>query len=339
MKTTLHIGTTKTGSKSIQTFLSENRSLLAQQGILFPETLGHSNHFSATVYAGGPGRHADLARQIGLKTDEDYTTFAETIPQKLADEIAEHQPEHVIISNEHLHSRFRTVEEFVRLKQLLGPSIVNGDVQVIVYLRPQVEHIISLYSTMLRGGYAGSSEDFITSWAVRPASPYFNFKELLTLWGNAFGRESLRVRSYRAVKSLDHGVVTDFISAMGIDAAREDIKFPHTAHMSMGARAAEIILAMNRQDPKMPYYVRRGLLAWVRYDLRGGKICPDPDVLRPYDALFHASNQEVIDTWMPDHPDAFAVDWDQFTASGKEPALSTESVLKLVEKLNPSFKH
>jgi hypothetical protein len=339
MKTTLHIGTTKTGSKSIQTFLSENRSFLAKQGILVPESLGEVVHLNATVYAVGLGRHVDLAKQIGLQTDEDYITFADALPQKLADEIAKSQPEHVIISNEHLHSRFRTVEEFDRLKQLLGPAILDGDVQIIVYLRPQVEHIISLYSTMLRSGYVGSPEEFIESWVVRPDSPYFNFKELLTLWGNAFGRDNLLVRPYRSVKSLKQGVVTDFISAMGIDAAQNGIKFSHASHRSMGARAAEITLAMNRQDPKMPHYVRRAILGWVRYDLHGGRICPNPSILRKYDALFHASNQEVIDTWMPDHPDAFAVDWEQFTALGKEPALSTEKLLKLVEKLNPSFKH
>jgi hypothetical protein len=338
MKTTLHIGTTKTGSKSIQTFLSTNRSLLSQQGILFPESLGNINHFSATVYAGGSARNTDLATQLGVNSAQDYAAFCEALPKSLAAEIADHSPQHVVISNEHLHSRFRTEEEFVRLKQLLGTALDGREVQVIVYLRPQVEHVMSLYSTVLRGGHTETPDTFVESWMSRWNGPYFNYKSLIDLWANAFGRESLRVRSYASVKPMEHGVVSDFLSVMGIDATQDGIKLPHMAHMSMGARAADIILAMNRQDPKMPQPARRAILGWVRHDLRGGKIRSDPDVLRRFQALFHDGNQEVIENWMPDHPDAFTVNWEQFEKPADEPDISADMILRLIEKLNPAYR-
>lgn len=338
MKTTLHIGTTKTGSKSIQTFLSSNRAVLAKQGILFPKTMGLVNQISAAIYSGGDAQNPDLARQLGITNPEEYAKFAAGLPVALGAEIAEHQPQHVIISNEHMHSRLRSDYNFKRLKQLLKLAGADGEVEVVVYLRPQVEHVISLYSTGLRHGVKETPEKFIEGWIAKPESHYFNFKVLLDMWANAFGKDNLRVRSFQAVKQAENGVVGDFVKVIGFDPVQADVRFPHVANMSMGARAARIMQTINQQEPKLAMHVRKAFLGWVRHDLRGGKIVPDIDVLRRFDALFQDTNREVIAAWLPDHPQAFDVSWDQFTNPIVEPDLTTEMILELVKKLNPSSR-
>ena len=149
-RTILHIGTTKTGSTSIQKFLSGNRILLAERGVCYPEALGEVSHNKIPAYLQGRLTQSQMQRKHGIRTEQDYAAFEQQLPAALAAEIETASAEQIVISSEHMHSRCAEPEQFARLKDLLAPALEGREVRGVVYLRPQIHHAIALYSTMLR---------------------------------------------------------------------------------------------------------------------------------------------------------------------------------------------
>ncbi len=84
---TLHIGTTKTGSTSIQKFLTHNRTVLARNSVLYPEALGPINHNAIPVYLQGKLTNSQLQAKYKIKTTTDYEAFVKDRPSILAAEI------------------------------------------------------------------------------------------------------------------------------------------------------------------------------------------------------------------------------------------------------------
>lgn len=122
MRTTLHIGSTKTGSTSIQDMLAANRDLLAQHRVLYPASLGATTHNVIPIYAGGTFRHSELHRKVGVFSREDYKTFTQTSPAAFRAEVEAAGAEHIIISSEHMQSRLYKPAHFTRLRTLLEPD-------------------------------------------------------------------------------------------------------------------------------------------------------------------------------------------------------------------------
>ena len=67
MKTIIHIGQHKTGTTSIQKFLQDNRTTLAENGVYVPSRLaGYSepSHFILNVYALAEDRYSSRKKAI-----------------------------------------------------------------------------------------------------------------------------------------------------------------------------------------------------------------------------------------------------------------------------------
>ena len=64
---TLHIGTEKTGSTTIQHFLKSNRDVLESQNIYIPRTLGDINHQLFPFLAYSDERKDDVTRRVGIQ--------------------------------------------------------------------------------------------------------------------------------------------------------------------------------------------------------------------------------------------------------------------------------
>src|SRR5438045_23824 len=112
----LHIGTEKTGTTSIQNFLSKNRSRLEQQGILYPRSPGNQNHTALAVYALRPGKQGGIRRSSGVSSPKQVPRFRERLSTELDEEVATSGSSIMIFSNEHLSSRLLTETEIERVK-------------------------------------------------------------------------------------------------------------------------------------------------------------------------------------------------------------------------------
>ncbi|MFD1810516.1 hypothetical protein ACFSHQ_27775 [Gemmobacter lanyuensis] len=201
MRLTVHIGTTKTGSTSIQAFLRANRAALLHRGILVPESLGESHHLRAVLSSLPFGASPDLARHARIQTEADLQAYRAETMQAYAEELRK-VPEaaEILITSEHLHSRLEESESIRSFRDLFCPD--GAQTRIIVYVRPQLDHAGSLYSTMLRHGFSGTLDDFLKSRSAARFRPYFDLEAVLARWSAVFGEHSLEVRPYKGLPPL-----------------------------------------------------------------------------------------------------------------------------------------
>ncbi|EAJ1640349.1 hypothetical protein CG361_07665, partial [Campylobacter jejuni] len=141
----LHIGMPKTGTTSIQTFLTKNKFLLLKQNYLYPESILEWGH-----------QHITLVWIIkSLKLNKKLLFLKKEYKQILINfrkELQENKNKNVILSTEGLTWDFNNptyVKILYKILKLLGFNTIK----IIVYLRQQEDMLSSLYSENTKGNY------------------------------------------------------------------------------------------------------------------------------------------------------------------------------------------
>lgn len=330
--TTLHIGTTKTGSTSIQNFLAKNRAYLATKGVVYPTALGAANHNTIPVYLQGKWVENGLQARQKIQSADDYATFVDTLPEMLKAEVGDLNPDHFIISNEHMHSRCFKAAHFKRLKTLLEPVLSGRKLQIVVYLRPQISHVVSLYSTMLGHGLTATLDEFILSKMSGRPHDYFNFRVLLDKWTAAFPEATFFVRPFANTAALQHGVLSDFLEITQLAKFADEMTFEPRRNESMGAWAAETFRQLNALDPPLPPHLNQIARRWLRYELPAGRLLPNMDIAREFQASFAKDNRKVCKTYFKRNTSALDVDWSKYqTAPGNNEPKPEQLISLLME--------
>lgn len=209
-KVVLHIGCEKTGTTSIQRYLSENRDkLLSEYGVLYPRSLGRSNHTKFAIYACDESR--GLTRF--LNRDEDLKSFREALEISFLNEVKSYDWSTLIISAEWLHPRVKSTEEFSRIKNLLKK--IAGKIEILMYVRRQDEMAVSLYSTSLK---SGSYNDFNFPSITSAKLPYYyDFFTIYKCWRSMFGVGNVEVRVFDKEALYGGDILKDFLNLIGVD--------------------------------------------------------------------------------------------------------------------------
>ena len=203
MELIIHIGTHKTGTSSLQTFLATNRSVLIKHGIYYPESAysGRNVNFMPSRIATG---HYDEVNNF-LKN-----SIIQAKKRKL---------DKILISAESFYA-MTTFFQILDKKQItnyweyetecikkLQSFLVGIDVKIVCYLRRQDEFITSMYNQMVKqaSGYTGSIDEFISE-----AGAICNYSGHIKLWADIFGDEAIVVR--RFVINKDWDINKDFLA-------------------------------------------------------------------------------------------------------------------------------
>jgi hypothetical protein len=203
----LHIGTEKTGTTSIQHFLTHNRQNLLQHNIVYP-VLGQRKD-----------AHFELVNEIHpLDNNGRYMEFLpqpqhETgfIWQKLKECLDRHSDKTIVLSAEHFSSRLRE-KGLSYMKAFFDENNIRPE--IIVFLRPQGEYIESSYSTFIKAG--GTKTFSQASDNYQAQTLRYDYKHLLDLWSAFFSKENIKVIPYQKSEGdvreqiLYHLNVTDF---------------------------------------------------------------------------------------------------------------------------------
>ncbi len=257
MKAILHIGFPKTGTTTIQDFLEANRDALENQRILVPsynrwESLP-PNHFEHTghlplAYAVYDPAVPDPYMEYLLKlsrikpSQRDTTTLS--IPwQKLLEEIREKRDkiDTVLFTCEMLS--FCTPEATGRLRTLLAGLF--DEVQIIVYLRRQVESLLSAYSQIQKMGFAFPTFDSYLLLLPEVLETYYmNYSYFLRRWGENFGKKNVHVRIFHRAEMYKNDLLSDFSRTAGLDDSRLHRVEPSNA--SLPAEAVEFCRILNK---------------------------------------------------------------------------------------------
>lgn len=179
----IHIGTHKTGTSTIQTFLINNKEALNKENIFF---LGR---FRKQVTKISEDRNY---------TKEHLTKLETKLKEKLSEISEIRDPSKTatfIISNEKLSGNkrngYKNAEEVAScLNQLL--SIFEEKAKIILYLRRQDDFLESLYAQRIYNGQTYSFDEFLDQWDENS----FSWERLVRSYEKVFGREQLIVKRY-----------------------------------------------------------------------------------------------------------------------------------------------
>jgi hypothetical protein len=295
----LHIGTEKTGSTTIQAFLTANRDQLKKIGFAYPASTGTPDSGGLTFYAMHPARCEEIHCWAGLTTAEARRDVAQRLDVELAAELAT-LPRGigtVIFSSEHCHSRLRDRDELERLRALLLRHFDR--IRILVYLRRQDRVAVSLYSTMM---YGGDSHRQILP-PVDSTDGFYNYEAGLDRWSEVFSPESIQPRLFEAEDLIGGDLLTDFCAACGIGDT-SGLTLPVKRNQSCQPAAQEFLRRMNALVPVFvggrPNQERGPLSAWIAAAFPGTGRLPSRAEVGAFLDMFAVSNERVRQRWFPE---------------------------------------
>ncbi|HEC1786450.1 TPA: hypothetical protein R1733_001304, partial [Campylobacter lari] len=117
----LHIGTPKTGTTSIQVFISTNRKLLQKQGMVYLNSLGrNSSQWNFTFLAYNNIRNDEYCIGRKIYIESDFKIHKKKIFLDFKKELKKASCQKLFISSEHLSSRLQSAKEIKRCKKILN---------------------------------------------------------------------------------------------------------------------------------------------------------------------------------------------------------------------------
>lgn len=240
----IHIGTEKTGTTSIQSYLTQNRDKLRCQGILFPTVLGANNQLRLPAYAMDAGKH-DVVHAIVLSEERNgIDDFRKQLRIRLSRELSSFGGHTVVVSSEHCHSRLRSYDEIARLKSLFDGF--SDQVKVVVYLRRQDRVALSLFSTAIKCGKT-DIDNIFPKINAKQLPYYFNYRQIILQYREVFGDEGVIVRIYEDAINSPGGLISDFSSIIGI--AENDLLIPERVNKSLSYQTQLFLAEFNRHVP------------------------------------------------------------------------------------------
>lgn len=300
MKCILHIGAEKTGSTSIQKYLSLNDENLRQQNILGPSILGKDQNRELVAAFSLRERLDDYAVRHQLTTREDVDSRIEEIIEVTRGVFNSIDPntDAVIISSEHFHSRLKDPVAMRSLKTFLDEFF--KEIEILVYVRRQDQMAVSLYSTAIKAGHI--PKDFFPKIPLQKGiHDYYDFSELTERWATAFGRGSMRVRVFDRATFFNNDLLEDFSEAAGIKS--EGFEWPKKENPSVTVEFLEFYKASNAMFGEFPTIkgapknLMRSLIK--RYVERGrlNVLLPSREKAVDFFALFNETNNVLSEQW------------------------------------------
>lgn len=252
-KVVLHIGTEKTGTTSIQDFCHLNREkLFKEHRILYPD-FGYDSKAQFELVAAlhpmcNSGKRAEFAPNVDYDPDKVWDSFCEQINTDEADIC--------LVSVEHFSSRVNQDGiSFIRDK--LSSKLPDVKVEILVYLRNQVDMFQSSYSTYIKTGGDKSHIELVSTMTGKGF--YYNFFNLCRMWINAFGFENVLVKNFDDVKS---GLLDDLLNCLGVNSALSDFKVDSPSNVAWNPLFLEFARNLNASRLKdMAHGERYSLLS------------------------------------------------------------------------------
>lgn len=299
MRAILHIGTEKTGTTSIQSFLTQNRQELRQFGYAYLESTGLPSNRKLATYCFDSDRHDDHHVALGIVESEKREQWRAQFEKDFDQEIRslDGNIHTVFISNEQLHSRLFSLDEIQRVKHILARYF--DSVEVYVYLRRQDKMACSLYSTALKCGH--SMEQVLPQ--VPDTDHYYNYEVLLDKWSEIFGQSNITVRVFDRKELVGGDLLSDFLNASNaLDIDLNKLELPGMENESLLPMAQEYLRMCNQvpgpASPKVSSNVRNFLISSLE-ELYGGKPrLPTRGQATEFYSKFSSSNNRVALKWL-----------------------------------------
>jgi hypothetical protein len=231
----LHIGTEKTGTTTLQAFLTANEAALARSGLTY---LSDQSRPYFERIAHGPLAACLMAERAEFISGGKHQP-AEFVLDVLRRDI-DRSGRDVILSCEQFSSRITSAASLRRL----ADALADHDVTIVCYLRRQDELAIAAYTTAVRCG----RQTRLSIGEIVDGGWYYDFRRMLSLWAVVFGAENLIVRPYDVESLHGQDIRRDFLRLVGIDGA-SGFTFGEDRNRSLDARQVEMLRLLNQTLP------------------------------------------------------------------------------------------
>jgi hypothetical protein len=234
----LHIGSGKTGTTSIQSFMHTNRGRMAEHGILYPRTPGLMRHsrISLSVLSETAVDRAPAWHRQGFSQPVDE--FRELVHGELRAEIADAGLPRVVLSDEALFgARFPAVR---RLRELTDD--LARTVRVVAYLRRQDDHVASRYQQVVK---VGETRRLAERVAAMDLSGFYNYYRRLKRWKQIMEPDTFVIRRFERASFAGGSLHQDFLEAAGIDVPADAFEEVVPRNESLDAEAVELLRILN----------------------------------------------------------------------------------------------
>jgi hypothetical protein len=244
----VHIGTEKTGTTTIQGFLSLNRRELQQEGVLYPSFSGKRGGsqwgFVAAVHE-RPWKHG-FGVNLGIVDRQSADAYCAQLISAVDHEIRESCCHSLLISSEHFHSRLNSLNSIAKLKQFLGRW--SDDVRIVLFIRRQDRMAVSRYSTKLKSGKVklGKMKGPFHLDSIR-SRKYYDYDLIYSEWAHVFGVENVTVLVYERCVQASDGLLGNFCSVCGLSFYGKSI--PKNINLSLSESGIELLLMLNAVWP------------------------------------------------------------------------------------------
>lgn len=312
MKAWVHIGTEKTGTTSLQKFLSINRNKLIDQKFYFMKSTGYTNDARLAGYC-LPSLNLDfyLFRNEFVNSEVKRQSFDFEFEKNFEKELFEisGKVDNVIFSSEFFHSRLRTDADKQKLKAFLDKYF--DEVEIICYLRPQVDVNLSLYSTSLKSGPCTiSMEEHLSRCHVD--NYYYNYYEILESWKRVFNCSNIIVRLFDKSELLGEDLLKDFCSLCDIEI--NSLLGIHKENESLTPTGQELLRITNKYLPVFIKNVglnplRQAIVKLVSVVCSGSGESPGAELAHKFQSKFDDINERVRLSWFPDRSTLFEINY------------------------------
>lgn len=306
-KALLQIGTEKTGTTTLQTFLAANRDRLAERGYLYPRFCGDLNHTGLAAFAMDADRPDPLKVAFGGATPADVPLMRARLHRLAEAELT--GGKQAIFCSEHCHSRLVSRHEVQRLHDFLSEFF--DEIEVSVYLRRQDRVALSLYSTNLKSG--GAPDQILPR--VAADSKYYNYDRFLALWEDVFGAGAITVRLFEPELLVNGSVVDDFLACWGLGEIGEYRNVPNE-NGSITVAAQEFLREINphlgvQSGPSATQM--RGIVVTSLERCHGGRGArPARAEARAFYERFRPANERVAARYFPGRDPLFSEDFSSY---------------------------
>ncbi len=315
MRIFVHIGLAHAGAQRLQRVMAEKREQMIAKGALFPRAPGTGNHTRLYMAVTDPDHVDPLRHARGYGPPDRQAALMTDLKTQLADEIALHKPDTLILSATQLGSSLYRAGELRRLRDLL--SAFSGDIRIVAHVDDQARLLVRYYGAQIFDGravpldrelkLAGAANWWRACLAARPepaprtglfaetqAAPFWlDYAALVDLWESTFGAGAVRLRPFDAPR-FAADTVTDEIRAcfdieptLGRASASQPVALPSASWLARGRQFNALILRiLAGGDRDLPRQLWRSLLGELVID--GPPI--DAGTLAPVAERFAADN-------------------------------------------------
>lgn len=239
----IHIGTSKTGTTTIQTYCGINREQLKSKGVLFPImpyhydriTENRNGHFLyAMIYENGV-RNKEKEEQV-LKQELDY----------IVDCFKDY--DNVLLSEESIWWATATRRKGL-WKYLQEHSQQNNyQVKIIVYLRRQDQFMMSRYNQILKTETGGGTQRFYEYFKDMNGKYkcVMNYRQRLDYMAKFFPKENIVVKRFDRSYFYNGDLNADFLHILGVEIDDTFVELPKDENLGISVQSGELKRVLNR---------------------------------------------------------------------------------------------